>query len=334
MTEVFHGKGDISMGAKISVIIPVYNGEKYVDAAVRSIIEQTFQDTQVIFVNDGSTDGTWELLQQYVKIYPDRILTINQENQGVSAARNTGLTHATGEYIAFVDVDDQLHPKYFEVLYKHIAGSDDKISVVPTTRSAEKANAENYTTQIRSGLTLLQDFLYGRVTRGVCGMLIPKRILDEYSLEFKKGYKYSEDLHMVWRLFCHAKEVVFISALLYIYLAVPNSAMTKINKNRFDSLYLMKDLEPYFAQHAPEFYPEFKQYGSARMAWSLLWQAAHYLDYKAFAEFTETYDFKSEIKKLKKYPDKRVVVSSACYLISKRIYHMAVSFITRKYRSK
>ena len=321
------------MGVKISVIVPVYNGERFIEPVMNSLLSQTFQETQFIFVNDGSKDRTGELLEEYARQYPEKIVVITQENGGVSVARNTGLRYATGEYIAFVDADDQLHPQYFEVLYQHASAESGRIAVVATAHCAEAANLGTQTAKTMSGVPLLEAFLYGKVTTGVWGMLIPREIIMGNDLQFKAGFKYSEDLHMVWRLFCHAKEVVFVDSPLYIYIEVPGSAMTKIYADRLDSLRLMQDLEVYFKTHKPEFSGLFDRYGTARMAWSLLWQAAHYLDYPAFAQFVEIHDFAAEMKKLRGFKDARVTLSAACFRFSKRVYHMGVSLITKRYRS-
>ena len=97
----------------ISVIIPVYNGEMYICDICKSLEEQTYKNYEVIFVDDGSTDGSYQTLNQLKK---DHYTIIHQENRGVSAARNTGIHIAKGQYIAFIDVDDTIHPEYLHFL--------------------------------------------------------------------------------------------------------------------------------------------------------------------------------------------------------------------------
>ena len=101
---------------KISVIVPVYNVEKYLSECLNSILAQTFNDFEVICVNDGSTDRSSEILLQYAK-KDKRIKVITQKNQGLSMARNNGLKEAGGEYVYFVDSDDAIHPKCLETAY-------------------------------------------------------------------------------------------------------------------------------------------------------------------------------------------------------------------------
>jgi glycosyltransferase involved in cell wall biosynthesis len=114
--------------AKVSVIIPVYNTEKYISRCVDSVLGQTFTDFELIAVDDGSSDHSPELLDGYAE-KDNRVKVVHQENLGLSAARNKGLSIASGEYIAFIDSDDWVHPRYLEVLTDMMAGSGAEIAV-------------------------------------------------------------------------------------------------------------------------------------------------------------------------------------------------------------
>lgn len=102
---------------KISVIIPVYNSEKFLDACIDSIVKQTYQNFEIILVDDGSTDDSPSLCDQYAA-QDKRIKVIHQDNQGVSAARNNGLDLATGDLVSFIDSDDTLDEDMYELLVK------------------------------------------------------------------------------------------------------------------------------------------------------------------------------------------------------------------------
>lgn len=320
------------MNYPISVIIPVYNGEPYITSALDTLKKQTFQDFEVIFIDDGSTDNSLSILQNAAQINSN-ISVIHQENQGVSAARNAGIAAASGRFIAFFDVDDLLHPQYLELLYKCIQNDDHAVAIA----ERNNASADNLITACSShhlsGDQLLKNFLFGNVSTGVCGMLVPRKLLIDHSLLFSVGRKYSEDLHMVWRIFCFAEKAVFLNAPIYYYLDTPGSAMTKINESRLDSMILIRELEDFFAQERPSFSELFNRFAVARMSWSLLWQAAHYLNFKDFKKYIQIYDFKTDLKKLRTFPDLRVRLSSACFLFSRHLYHLVVSVITKKYRS-
>ena len=104
---------------KISIIIPVYNTEKYLDACIDSLVNQTFKDCEFIFINDGSIDSSSEILNKLAS-KDTRVIVINQDNQGVSIARNNGLKIARGKYIGFVDADDWVENDMYQILYDEI----------------------------------------------------------------------------------------------------------------------------------------------------------------------------------------------------------------------
>ena len=104
------------MSIAVSVIVPIYNVEKFLKRCLDSIINQTLKDIEIICVNDGSTDGSAEILDQY-KNLDNRIIVLNCKNQGPSVARNTGMKIARGEYVSFVDSDDWIDNDFLEKLY-------------------------------------------------------------------------------------------------------------------------------------------------------------------------------------------------------------------------
>ena len=112
---------------KISLIIPVYNVQEYIEKALQSVVNQTFKDFEVIIVNDGSKDQSVEIVKKFIRKY-DNFRLINQENQGLSGARNTGLKEAKGEYIAFIDSDDFIENNFLEELYNLAVDNDADIS--------------------------------------------------------------------------------------------------------------------------------------------------------------------------------------------------------------
>ncbi|MBR5482907.1 MAG: glycosyltransferase, partial [Alphaproteobacteria bacterium] len=111
---------------EISIIIPIYNVQNYLEKCLDSVKNQTFKNWEAICVNDGSTDNSLEILQQYAE-NDERFVVINQENGGVSSARNTGLNSATGKYIMFLDGDDFIHPQCMEIAHKTIKDTDTNV---------------------------------------------------------------------------------------------------------------------------------------------------------------------------------------------------------------
>lgn len=126
----------------ISVIIPVYNTEKYLSTCLDSVLQQTFSDLEIILVNDGSTDNSLQIAQQFAD-QDDRIRVITQENAGVSAVRNKGLSEALGEYIGFVDSDDWISPKMYQVLFSLMKEHDADMSEISICRTDKEINRKN-----------------------------------------------------------------------------------------------------------------------------------------------------------------------------------------------
>ena len=107
---------------KISIVVPIYNVEKYVKKCIESLIKQTYKNIEIILVDDGSTDSSAEIIDEYAN-KDSRIIAIHQKNKGVSSARNTGLKAARGEYIGFVDPDDYVDCQMYEVMVNKLQAS-------------------------------------------------------------------------------------------------------------------------------------------------------------------------------------------------------------------
>ena len=121
---------------KISVIVPVYNAEKYLNRCVNSILQQTFSDFEIILVDDGSEDQSRNICDEYAK-KDKRIKVIHQQNRGQAAARNRGVSCATGEWVVFVDADDMIHQQMLECLYQAAIRLNTKLAVCQAIEGKE-----------------------------------------------------------------------------------------------------------------------------------------------------------------------------------------------------
>lgn len=316
----------------VSIIIPVYNGEKYIRDIVDNILQLKYSSYEIIFVNDGSKDGTSQVLEEVQAKIPS-IKVIHQENKGVCAARNEGLANASGEYICFLDVDDAIDYSYLNILIENMEAANVDVAFCDMTPTPQEIDETNIPIKIYSRNEVLYDFLLRKFKIGVCGMVVSKKVIDANKLEFMVGYKYGEDLHMAWKIFNSVEKCMYIQLPLYVYKQNEGSAMTKIDESKLDAITIMDELEVYFKSTNPEFYPIFEKYGAARNAWAILWQAVRYLDYTSFMKFTKMHDFKAEFRKLLTFPDARVKVSSLCFIFSKTIYYYVVRVLTKNYRN-
>ena len=181
---------------KFSVVIPLYNKEKYIEATIRSVLDQSHQDLEVLVVDDGSTDGSLALAERFAS---DRVHIIRQENQGVSVARNTGIEHASGEFICFLDADDQWRPEYLatiDVLTEQYPESDIFVTAYAVNMGGGKVH---YSTRLEPEMGCLPSY-WLTLARGydfvwTSATVIRRETLIRAGL-FKPGEKIGQDLDM------------------------------------------------------------------------------------------------------------------------------------------
>ena len=109
---------------KVSVIVPVYNVEKFIDVCLNSLVNQTLDDIEIVVVNDGSPDNSQKIIDRYVRTYPNKVKSFIKKNGGLSDARNYGITKCTGEYVGFIDGDDYADLDMYESMYKKAKAQD------------------------------------------------------------------------------------------------------------------------------------------------------------------------------------------------------------------
>lgn len=198
----------------VSIIIPVYNGEQFVREAIDSALDQTYQNTEIIVVNDGSCDKTEEI----VLGYGSRIRYIKQKNSGVAAALNTGIVHMRGKYFAWLSHDDVYYPDKIEQLIKHIKGCDKKvIAISDWSIIDEKSNIIKHNRIDDRLEESPRAFLaFDRKTwLNACAMLIPKNIFDEFG-RFDESLRTTQDYAMFNKLIGHGvKFSILHRPLLY-----------------------------------------------------------------------------------------------------------------------
>jgi len=211
---------------KISVIVPVYNTEKYLKTCLDSIVNQTYQDLEIIIVNDGSTDNSQKIVDKYIKEYPSKVKCIIKENGGLSSARNCGLEKATGKYISFVDSDDYIDVKLFEKLLPYIEKDIDLIKfklikVNEEHKELEKINGPVFE-EVRGeeGFNLL---VYNDVLlEPACIYLYKKSLLEVNKFRFSEN-TYHEDFGLVPIILLSAKNMVSVDFYGYYYVQASNS---------------------------------------------------------------------------------------------------------------
>lgn len=236
---------------KFSFVVPIYNVEQYLDRCIKSILDQTYDDYEVILVDDGSTDSSYSVCEKYACEYP-RIKLYTKVNGGLSDARNFGLDKALGEYIIFVDSDDYIAPTTCAALLPYTEGAPDIIRCNAVRveggeglmRTVYRESASPCT-----GLQYLKEMMaIGQMPMVAWMNVYSREFLCKEQLEFKKGILH-EDEQFTPRAFLKAQKVVDAELVFYYYVIRENSIMTKKDKrkNARDMLSTCLELEEIFA---------------------------------------------------------------------------------------
>ena len=253
---------------ELTIIVPIYNVEKYLCRCIDSILAQTFADFELILVNDASPDNCGEICNQYAE-KDTRIKIIHKPNGGVSSARNAGLDVAKGDYIAFVDSDDWIHPCYFEFLMKALNESGTEAATLNNVPMTEynmppKITYSEIEKKEYSGDFIRKryyDVVFGTEYRDVitCGLygIYQANIFE--GIRFNSQILIGEDLEVMTKISARINSVVHLSCALYYYFIGNESAMrSEFNRKNFTSLTAIASISQLTKN--PKFDGEYKKF--------------------------------------------------------------------------
>ena len=242
----------------ISVIVPVYKVEKYLDRCVQSIVDQTYRNLEIILVDDGSPDNCGSLCDAWAA-KDSRIKVIHKENGGLSDARNAGMAIATGEYIAFVDSDDWIHPDYTQRLYESIERHGAQISACDFLMTGERtafAELDAVESTCHTAAQALEMLTNNRGYRAVAWNKLYSRSILEGE-QYPVG-RYHEDEFFTYRIIDKAQRLAYVDVPLYYYFQRPGSIMNSVSIRHLDALDAYLERLELFRQKYPELYREGK----------------------------------------------------------------------------
>ena len=223
---------------KVSIIIPVYNSEKYLRKCIESAINQSFKDIEIICINDGSTDSSRQILEEYAQ-KDNRIKTINKVNGGISSARNTGLDITSGEYCYFIDPDDWIELDTIEKLVNIIQNNDIDVVVhntlnIPETefdiKDANSCNKWFESLKQENGIHKVPIEIKKHIASVVWNKLYKMDIIKKYNCRFPEGLFHEDELFF-WAYMIHCKNYYYLDNKLYNYLRHSNSIMSTIDNS-------------------------------------------------------------------------------------------------------
>lgn len=230
----------------LSIIVPAFNIENYISRCLDNLINQNYKNIEIIVVNDGSTDKTGEIIEEFLK-KDNRIKVVHKKNEGVSIARNIGLDIAKGNYIGFVDGDDIVDEEMFEILIKNAIEYNADIShcgykMVFPSRIDYYYNTEEII--IQDNYRGLEDLLKAnKVEPGLCNKVYKAKLFN--NIRLNPNIKYNEDLLVNYYLFKKSTKSVFYDKCMYNYMIRKGSAATKkISKNKIEHpVLVMKEIK-------------------------------------------------------------------------------------------
>ena len=222
---------------KLSVIVPVYNVEKYLSECIESIINQTYKNIEIICVNDGSTDASRQILKDYQKKDP-RIIIIDKQNQGLAAARNTGLEVISGELVSFLDSDDWLELDFYEKLITQMLQDNSDIAVGEThyiyddhVSTSEWVNNFNFNKVRKNIIDKVLDKQYLIYSCACWNKVYKTLLIKQNNIKFPHGL-YIEDVPFTFASIIKAKKISMVMGAVLNYRQQKNSIMKKARENR------------------------------------------------------------------------------------------------------
>ncbi len=242
----------------ISVIVPVYNVEEYIEECVSSILAQTYKNIEVILIDDGSKDNSGMLCEAY-QIKDDRVKVIHKENGGLSDSRNTGIEVAKGDYLAFIDSDDYIPNNYLEELWKTIKETESDIAmcvITPFVNKIEQCETAKKNIKIYLQKEAIEGMLCSRIRPTACNKLYKRQLFG--TIRYPKG-KTTEDVYVIVDILLQVTLVAETNRTTYFYRQRKGSIQTSKNTNtdniieaHYHNYCIIKEKKPEFEQMAYE----------------------------------------------------------------------------------
>ena len=311
--------------ALISVIVPVYNVAQYLEKSIASIQQQSYQNLEIILVDDGATDESGRLCEQIAE-QDERVLVYHKENEGLSQARNDGLKQAHGDYVIFIDSDDYIHSEMIASLYQQLVKEDADVSscgvmnVYANSESPQTENQDDYF--VCDTETFLREYLIGEKIPGtICNKLIKKEVAAQ--LTFPKGLIY-EDAYYHFDLIKVAKKYVVNTNPYYYYFHRGDSITTKPYAEK-DLAYI--DIYQKFYTEVVKEYPNLTEVAFFRLAYAHFFILDKMLlddNFKEFKDYPRIYGY------LKKHAF--AIFKNTIFRKGRRISALALFVNVRLYR--
>ena len=229
---------------KVSVIVPVYNVEEYLDKCLTSLVKQTLKEIEIIIVNDGSPDDSQSIINEYQKKFPN-IKSFVKKNSGLSDTRNMGIKNATGEYIAFLDSDDAVRSDMYLKMYEKAKSGNFDIVTSDVKYVYNDHEEIVKTTPLKDTSNIRELFI--DLYPAVCTKIFKRELFTNNNLYFKSGVWF-EDVEFMYRLLPYIKKVGVLHEPFYEYLQREKSITSTISPKIYDYIYNMNGVIDYYKE--------------------------------------------------------------------------------------
>jgi glycosyltransferase involved in cell wall biosynthesis len=241
----------VEMMDLITIIIPVYNAEKYIESCIKSVLQQTYTNLQIVLIDDGSSDKSKQICDEYANV-DKRIEVVHKVNGGVSSARNSGIQITRGKYLCFIDADDVVNKNIIQMLYTNLISNNSDMSMcghatVEIDYNTEKLTYHrppHFSGDTKGFLKKIDVFLSAESVQGPCAKLLKTSIVTDNKVIFPLDFSFGEDTIFVYNYIKYTTSISSFSDVLYFYKKVnANSLSSKDDNNRIDTyIYLFDKL--------------------------------------------------------------------------------------------
>ena len=309
----------------VSIIIPCYNCKDLIGETLDGLEKQTCKNFEVICVNDGSTDGSLEYLQEQAEKRCLDMKVVDKENGGVSSARNKGIEASQGEYLLFLDADDIYNENFVEKLTYNAEKYDTVYCKL--NRDLEmvyKFNPQGVEYKKQTQEEAMCKLLYEMGNYGFYCYLYKKEILNKIGLRFDESTRHFEDREFNWKYLANCSSILWIDAPLYGYRINTESVTQRPATWHTDGLDAIRRVESYLNEKECPYAKEVESYLFARAIWGLA--KAYSVSHKRelFCRLKKEYDLKKYMKRTSKDSNKLVKLASILYLIHPMLFYYAV----------
>ncbi|MBF0713644.1 glycosyltransferase [Gemella sp. GH3] len=309
----------------VSIIVPVYNVEKYLEKCVNSIINQSYENIEIILVNDGSTDSSGTLCNDLAR-KDNRIKVYHKENGGLSDARNYGVARASGDYIGFVDSDDYIHEDMYKHLYEIITESDADVAecsflIVYNDKPRSYYSSEDYCLTLTKEEYLKEYLSMERIYGAVCWKLIKSEVARK--IEFPKD-KFYEDAFYTYELIEVANKYAITNKELYYYIMRDGSITNmNFNKKHLDNIKIAEKFVDYVSNN----YPNLLSYAKSKEMYSYFSVFNKILELDNYTEV-------EEYEQIKKYfvDNRRLILKNNVISKNRKLSAFIISLNVRLYK--